>query len=240
MSKTAAKGKKSPLEKLPWKWIGLAGAVIALFVAWRLLPVREWLESFQDRVSGMGAFGGVLYGLLYVLAALLFVPGSVLTLGAGFVFGLGWGTVIVSLASTSAAALAFLIARHLARKRVEKLARKNEKFDAIDHAIGKNGWKVVGLLRLSPLIPFSLSNYLYGLTSVRFLPYLLASWAGMLPGTFLYIYLGSAGRNVGEKKSTWEWVLLGAGLAATIAVTVILTRVAKKELKKSRVGGKRS
>ena len=232
--------KESVLQKLPWKWIGLGFGIVALFVLWRLLPVQEWLESFQGWVKEKGVFGGALYGLVYIVAALLFVPGSILTLGAGYVFGLVSGTVIVSLASTATAALAFLIARYLARERVEKAARKNEKFAAMDRSIGKNGWKIVALLRLSPLVPFSLSNYFYGLTSVRFIPYILASWAAMLPGTFLYVYLGSIGKNAGDKKSAWEWALLGAGLLATVAVTVILARVAKKELKKSHAGGKES
>lgn len=233
--------RKAPaLQKLPWNWIGLGVGIVALFVLWRLLPVQEWLESFQSWVKAKGAFGGALYGLVYVAAALLFVPGSILTLGAGFVFGLISGTVIVSLASTAAAALAFLIARYLARERVEKAARRNKKFAAMDRSIGKNGWKIVALLRLSPLVPFSLSNYFYGLTSVRFVPYILASWAAMLPGTFLYVYLGSIGKNATGKKSAWEWALLGAGLLATVAVTVILARVAKKELTKSSVGGKKS
>jgi uncharacterized membrane protein YdjX (TVP38/TMEM64 family) len=230
-----SRGSKSPA----WKWISLAVFAVGLFVAWRLLPVAGWLKDFQNWISGLGALGGVLYGLAYVAAAMLFVPGIVLTLGAGFVFGLGWGVVIVSLASTAAAALAFLTARYLARQRVEKLARDNKKFQAIDRAIGKNGWKVVGLLRLSPLIPFSISNYLYGLTAVRFWPYVLASWVGMLPATFLYVYLGAAGRSAGEKgsRSPWEWALLCGGLLATVAVTVILARVAKRELKKDRVAG---
>src|SRR6202162_5481595 len=129
----------------------------------------------------MGPAGMALYGAVYVAAVLLFVPGIVLTLGAGFLFGLGWGIVVVSLASTIAAALAFLIARYLARGAVERLARKNPKFSAIDRAIGKEGWKILALLRLSPLVPFSLSNYIYGLTSVRFAPYLATSWAAMLP-----------------------------------------------------------
>jgi uncharacterized membrane protein YdjX (TVP38/TMEM64 family) len=221
------------------RWLAFAVLAVGLFVAWRLLPVKDWLKDFQDWISGLGPLGGVLYGLAYIAAALLFVPGAILTLGAGFLFGLGWGLAIVSLASTATAALAFLIARYAARERVEKLARKNEKFAAVDKAIGKNGWKVVGLLRLSPLIPFSLSNYLYGLTSVRFLPYLAASWVGMLPGTLLYVYLGVAGKTVGEKgaRSPWEWALLGAGLIATAAVTVLLTRVAKKELKSKAGGG---
>lgn len=239
MTKPGSK-KKTVLETLPWKWIGLGLGIAVLIAAWRLLPLAEWLESFQDRVENMGALGGVVYGLVYLGAALLFVPGSILTLGAGYVFGLVWGTVIVSIASTAAAALAFLIARHLARKRVEKAARRNAKFGAMDRAIGKKDWKIVALLRLSPLVPFSLSNYFYGLTSVRFLPYILASWAAMLPGTFLYVYLGSIGKDAGGKKSTGEWVLLGAGLLATIAVTVILARVAKKELSKSHAGGKKT
>jgi len=215
-----------------WKWIALGALVVGLFAAWRVLPLGQWLKDFQKWIEGLGPLGGVLFGLAYVVGALLFVPGAVLTIGAGYLFGLGWGVVVVSLASTAAAALAFLIARHLARERVETLARKNPKFAALDRAIGKNDWKVIFLLRLSPLIPFSISNYLYGLTSVRFAPYVLASWIGMLPGTFLYVYLGAAGKSLGEKheKSPWEWALLGAGLLATIAVTVILTRVARKEL----------
>jgi uncharacterized membrane protein YdjX (TVP38/TMEM64 family) len=219
------------------KWLGVAVVAIGIFVAWRLLPVKDWLKVFGDRVSDLGPMGAVLFGAVYVVAALLLVPGAILTVGAGLLFGLLWGTVVVSLASTAAAALAFLIARYFARQRVEILARKNEKFEAIDRAIGQNGWKVVGLLRLSPLIPFSISNYLYGLTAVDFLPYVAASWVGMLPGTILYVYLGAVGGNLreGREKNPWEWALLGAGLLATAAVTLIVTRVARRELEKQRV-----
>jgi uncharacterized membrane protein YdjX (TVP38/TMEM64 family) len=223
---------------MPWKWIAVGAAAALLFVAARVLPITDWLKVFQAWVSGLGALGGVLYGLVYVAAALLFVPGIVLTLGAGFVFGLFWGVVIVSASSTAAAALAFLIARHVARGRVERLAKKNEKFEAIERAIEKSGWKVVALLRLSPLVPFSVSNYLYGLTPVAFAPYVLASWIAMLPATILFVYLGAAGKSLGEgrARSPWEWALLGAGLAATIAVTVILGRAARKELRKTQTG----
>jgi uncharacterized membrane protein YdjX (TVP38/TMEM64 family) len=215
-----------------WKWIAVGGAVVALVVAARVLPVQEWLKSFETWVKGMGAAGMALYAAVYVVAVVLFVPGIVLTLGAGFLFGLGWGIVLVSVASTLAAALAFLIARYLARDAVRGLAERNPRFEAIDRAIGKEGWKVVALLRLSPLVPFSLSNYLYGLTAVRFVPYLLTSWVAMMPATVLYVYLGAAGRKIGEKapRSPWEWAFLGAGLAATAVVTVLLTRRAKKEL----------
>jgi uncharacterized membrane protein YdjX (TVP38/TMEM64 family) len=225
---------------LPWRWMLAGLGFAALLAVGSLLPIEEWLEQVQRWVTGMGALGGVVFGLVYVVAALLFVPGSILTLGAGLVFGLGWGTVVASAAATTTAAAAFLITRHLARDRVARLARRHEKFGAIDEAVRDKGWRVVALLRLSPLVPFSLSNYLYGLTAIDFWPYLLASWLGMLPGTVLYVYLGAAGRvAVGgaRKQSPWEWVLLAAGLVATVVVTVVLARAARKELEEGG-GGK--
>ena len=187
-----------------------------------------------------GVWGGVLYGGVYVAAVLLFVPGSLLTIGAGLVFGLFWGTVIVSAASTTGAALAFLIARYVARGRVEALAKRNEKFSAIDHAIREKGWRVVALLRLSPLVPFSIGNYLYGLTPVAFGPYVLASWIAMMPATLLYVWIGAAGKAAAEKghaRSPQEWALLGAGLVATIVVTVMITRAARRQLGHLRKAG---
>jgi uncharacterized membrane protein YdjX (TVP38/TMEM64 family) len=217
------------------RWIILAIVVVALFVAARVLPVGEWLRAFQSWVAHKGIWGGVIYGIVYTAAVLLFVPGSVLTIGAGLVFGLLWGTVIVSIASTAAAALAFLIARYLARDRVEALAKRNQRFRAIDHAIREKGWRVVALLRLSPLVPFSVSNYLYGLTPVSFGPYVLASWIAMLPATVLYVWIGAAGKAAadaggGQGKSPLEWALLGAGLVATAVVTVMITRTARRQL----------
>lgn len=227
------KGKEAALLR----WILLVTAVVALIVVVRLLPVARWLLEFQAWAAHLGPAAGMIYGFVYIGAALLFIPGSILTLGAGVVFGLVWGTVIVSLASTVAAALAFLVARYAARRRIEEVARGNQKFHAIDQAIGLKGWKVVLLLRLSPVVPFSLSNYLYGLTAVRFWPYVVASWAGMLPGTVLYIYLGMAGRSAaaGGARNVWEWILLGAGLAATVFVTILLARVARRQLQKSKL-----
>jgi uncharacterized membrane protein YdjX (TVP38/TMEM64 family) len=219
------------------RWIVLALVIAALVVATRLLPVAEWLRAFQSWVAHQGVWGGVVYGAVYVLAVLLFVPGSVLTIGAGLVFGLRWGTVIVSIASTIAAALAFLIARYVARGRVEALAKRNEKFRAIDQAVREQGWKVVALLRLSPLVPFSVSNYLYGLTPVSFGPYVLASWIAMLPATVLYVWLGAAGgaaAGAERGRSPLEWALLAAGLAATAVVTVLISRAARRQLEAMR------
>jgi uncharacterized membrane protein YdjX (TVP38/TMEM64 family) len=220
-----------------WKWAAAGAGLVALIVAARVLPVQQWLTAFQDWVRGKGVAGAVVYGVVYVVAALLFVPGTVVTVGAGLLFGLAWGTVLVSIASTTAAALAFLIARYLARDRVQRLADRNEKFGAIDRAIAEEGWKVVALLRLSPLIPFSLSNYLYGLTPVRFAPYVLTSWIAMLPATFLYVYLGVAGNAAVSGRGPgggWRTALWVVGLLATIAVTFFVTRAARRELEKAR------
>jgi uncharacterized membrane protein YdjX (TVP38/TMEM64 family) len=234
-----------PLRRLPWKWIGVGLAVAALFAASRLLPVGEWVREFRDWASGLGVAGKALYALVYVAATVLLFPASLLTIAAGFAFGFAWAFAVVWVGATVGAALAFLIARHVARERVEKAARKRENFRAIDRAIGEKGWKIVALLRLSPLVPFSISNYLYGLTAIRFGPYVLASAAGMLPGTVLYVYLGVAGRaaaaaSVGEERSPLEWAALAVGLAATIVATIVITRIARRELRKVRLEKKGS
>jgi uncharacterized membrane protein YdjX (TVP38/TMEM64 family) len=227
------------LSRRSLRFVLAAAAVIALIFLWRLLPLRQWLQQLEDGVARMGTAGIFLYGFVYVAAVLLFVPGILLTLGAGFLFGELRGIILVSVASTIAAALAFSIARYLARPRVERWAKSRPEFQAIDRAIGEKGWKIVALLRLSPLVPFSLSNYLYGLTSVRFGPYVLTSWLAMLPATVVYVSLGAAGRQVGSgaHRSPGEWALLAAGLAATIVVTVFVTRLARKELARLRIEG---
>lgn len=202
------------------------------------VPFDQAIDRLQTTVGGLGPWGPIVFGLAYVVAALLFVPGSALTLASGALFGPLWGTVTVSVSSTTAAALAFLIARYLARDKVATQAAKFPKFAAIDEAIGQGGPKIVAMLRLSPAVPFSLGNYLYGLTSIRFWPYVLISWIFMLPGTFMYVYLGhvgqvglstAAGAQVG--RTPGEWTLLAVGVLATIAVTVYMTRLARKAIR---------
>lgn len=229
------------MSKPAWKWVTLLGVIVVFVVASRLLPVAEWLRSFNDWVSHLGALGFFVFVAGYVLATVCFVPGWILTVGAGYVFGLFMGTAAVSLGSTIGAALAFLIARFLAREKVEAMARRNAKFRAIDRAIGERGAKLIFLLRLSPLIPFNLSNYFYGITAVKFWPYVLASWLGMLPATVLYVYLGAVGKaglQTGHARTPLEWALLGAGLVATIVVTIWITCIARSALRKSQVAVK--
>ncbi len=188
----------------------------------------------NDWIAGLGIWGPVVLGLVYVVATVLFVPGTILSLAAGAMFGLGVGVVTISIASTIGASLAFLIARYVARDRVAAIASHNRRFGAIDRAIGEAGWKVVALLRLSPAVPFNLQNYLYGLTPIRFWPYVLTSWIAMLPGTFLYIYLGhitGTGMGANRTRSPGEWTFLAIGLAATVIVTVYITRLARQKLR---------
>lgn len=227
----------SPWLKQYWKWIALGLGLILLSLAVSFLPVAQWVKAFTDWIRDLGLTGAFIFIGVYALAAVLFLPGAIFTIAAGLVYGIVGGTAVALTGATLGASLAFLVGRHLVRTRIKKFAQQNKKFGAIDDAVGQQGWKIVGLLRLSPLIPFNFSNYFYGITSIGFWPYLLASSVGMLPGTLLYAYLGAigqAGLSGGKKgHSPLEWIFLGIGLLATIAVTVFVSRVAKNALQKS-------
>jgi uncharacterized membrane protein YdjX (TVP38/TMEM64 family) len=195
------------------------------------------MDRVNALIRGMGPLGMVVFGVIYVAATVLLVPGSAITLAAGLIFGLLWGTITVSLASTTGAACAFLIGRYVARDRVAKLARQHPRFGAVDRAVSQGGWKIVGLLRLSPAVPFNLQNYLYGLTGIRFWPCILTSWVAMLPGTFMYVYLGYLARAGVETASrggagVGVWALRIAGFVATVVVTIYVTRLARAALQR--------
>jgi uncharacterized membrane protein YdjX (TVP38/TMEM64 family) len=196
---------------------------------------------FAEWVEGLGAWGPIVFILGYVIATVSFLPGSVLTLAAGFIFGLARGVLYTFIGATIGSALAFLIARYVARGAIERKIAGNPKFAAVDRAVGREGFKIVALLRLSPLFPFNLLNYSLGLTRVSFLQYLAASIA-MLPGTLLYVYYGAVARKAtgslaaaasgtGVQKGAESWILLGVGLVATIVVTTFVTRLAGKALR---------
>ena len=217
-------------------WLVFLGS---LGVVLRTLPVGLLFGQLQAWIATLGVWGPLVFAAFYVLATVLLLPASLLTLAAGAMFGLGIGFLTVSLASTTGAACAFLIARYAARRKVERWARARPKFRAIDLAIDEAGWKIVALLRLSPAIPFNLQNYLYGLTGIKFWPCVLTSWVAMLPGTFMYVYLGYLGRAgaeaaAGDKGGTSAgmWTLRIVGFLATVAVTVYVTRLARAEINK--------
>lgn len=229
----------STAEKTSWgKWIVVALVFIGLIVMSNILPVGQWLQEINAWLEDLGPIGVLIFIGLYMLATVLFMPGAIFTIAAGAAFGLGWGFLGASIGSTAGAGLAFLIGRYLARDRVKAALDGRPKFDAIDRAIGDKGWKIIFLLRLSPAIPFNLSNYFYGLTAVRFWPYMLASWVAMMPGTLLYVYIGTASRAAVEaaasggttEGSTMKTVLMVAGLVATVIVTIYVTKIARKAL----------
>lgn len=221
--------------------VSLALAAIgAIVAAVTLLPLDRWLLGAIESVRGAGVAGVAAYAGLYVLATVFLLPGTILTLGAGFAYGPLYGALVVSPVSVVAAAASFTLGRSVLRGRIERRVSGNARFAGIDQAIGKSGFKIVLLLRLSPVFPFNLTNYALGLTRVKFRHYALASWIGMFPGTFLYVYLGSLVSNAAELMSDqrpdagpWGQVLLVAGLIATLAVTVVVTRVARSSLREA-------
>jgi uncharacterized membrane protein YdjX (TVP38/TMEM64 family) len=219
------------------KWIVMLLVVIGLSILANVLPVRSWIASLIDWVQQLGPVGVIVFILAYALATVLFLPGWIFTVSAGLIYGVVRGTLIALTGATIGAALAFLVARYFLRENVKQFAERNPRFNAIDDAIGKDGWKIIGLLRLSPLIPFNFSNYFYGITSVSFKAYVAISVIGMLPGTLLYAYLGAIGKagvtSGASPHSMWQYVFLGIGLIATIAVTILVSRIARKALKKS-------
>jgi uncharacterized membrane protein YdjX (TVP38/TMEM64 family) len=216
--------------------IGLGGLAAVIFGGRQL---AGYIPAFAEWVDGLGIWGPVVFILGYIVATVAFVPGALLTLAAGVLFGLVKGTLFVVIGSSLGACAAFLVGRYGARRFVEKEVEGNQKFAAIDRAVGKNGLKIVLLLRLSPAFPFNMLNYALGLTKVRFLDYAIAC-IGMLPGTFLYVYYGytagslaEAVSDSGAERGIEGWIFLGVGLLATVVVTVIVTRIAQRALKES-------
>jgi uncharacterized membrane protein YdjX (TVP38/TMEM64 family) len=200
-----------------------------------LLP-QELLRNALEWVNGLGSLGAIAFITIYLLATVAFLPGSILTLGAGVVFGVVWGALYVFVGATLGATAAFLVGRYLARGWISRKIAGNANFRAIDEAVGKEGFKIVLLTRLSPVFPFNLLNYAYGVTGVSLRDYFLAS-VGMIPGTIMYVYIGSLagsiatlGTGTQPTNAGLQWVIRILGFVATIAVTVYVTRVARKAL----------
>jgi uncharacterized membrane protein YdjX (TVP38/TMEM64 family) len=215
-----------------WKWLLYLGVVVVLIDAVKLFHVQDLLKQALDWIGRLGPWAALIFIFLYIIATVGFIPGSVLTLGAGALFGVAWGSVYVSIGSTLGATCAFLVGRYFARDAIAQKISGNSTFAAIDKAVADEGWKIVFLTRLSPVFPFTLLNYAFGLTQVKLRHYVLASWIGMMPGTVMYVYLGSlANAGVGQhRRTTGEWILYGVGLLATILVAVFVTRIARKAL----------
>jgi uncharacterized membrane protein YdjX (TVP38/TMEM64 family) len=227
----------------------LALASIALFLTTTPVLAQEisrsgfdtqgWLRSLLQEIDRLGAIGAILFIGVYSLATIAFLPGSLLTLGAGVVFGVVQGAIYVWIGATLGATLAFLIGRYLARGWVAQRIAGNPKFKAIDEAVGREGFKIVLLTRLSPVFPFNLLNYAFGITGVSLQDYILGC-VGMIPGTMLYVYLGSLAGNIARvgtteppTNATLQWSIRLLGLLATVAVALYVTRLSRRALSAS-------
>ena len=200
------------------------------------LSFLSFLQNTLQWINSLGALGGIVFIGIYIIATLAFLPAAILTLGAGIIFGVIWGSLYVFIGATLGAVAAFLVGRYLAQSWIKEKISSYKKFAIIDKAVSKQGLKIVLLVRLSPLFPFNLLNYAFGITSVSFQDYLIGS-VGMIPGTIMYVYFGYLagdlaliGTHNQPVNLILNWVIKIIGLIATIAVTIYVTKIAKKAL----------
>ena len=203
-------------------------ALAAIVVLFRVLPVAQWLNAFRAWVSELGFAGYVLYALVYAACVVLFIPASILTLGAGATFGVIKGTIVVVIGATLGATLAFIVARTVARKRVEAMAAKDKRFRALDRAISSEGAKIVLLVRLAVVFPFTYSNYVFGLTGLRVLPYALATLVGIIPGSIAFVYIGAAA--AAATAGTVKIVVYVVGAILALIASAFVARIAVKAI----------
>jgi uncharacterized membrane protein YdjX (TVP38/TMEM64 family) len=214
--------------------LGVVGLVVLIVVGRQL---GGYVPQFAAWVDSLGFWGPLVFVLGYAAATVAFIPGSLLTLAAGAIFGLAKGTVLVFVGATIGSGLAFLVARYVARSAIERRLEQTPRFAALDQAVAKEGLKIVFLLRLSPVFPYNLLNYALGLTRVSFRDYVVAS-IGMIPATFLYVYYGKAIGSLAAvaggaevQQGSGYWIVLALGLTATVVVTTFVTRIARRALK---------
>jgi pyruvate/2-oxoglutarate dehydrogenase complex dihydrolipoamide dehydrogenase (E3) component/uncharacterized membrane protein YdjX (TVP38/TMEM64 family) len=216
----------------------LVALLVAVGVGFFFLPLRQWFTQLESHVQSLGTLGPAAVVLAYVLCTVLLIPASIITLGAGTLFGLKTGFIVVVIGANLGAFCSFLLARTFLREKVAHWAQANAKFRFLDEAIGRQGFKMVLLTRLSPIFPFILLNYFLGLTAVRTGAYVLGNLFGMLPATFLFVYIGAAARDaIGGPTDTaadfYQQILKYVGLLATIGVVTLVTRMARRALREA-------
>jgi uncharacterized membrane protein YdjX (TVP38/TMEM64 family) len=218
-------------RKRPWRSLVVVLAVLAAVVLlWNFAPLDDWVRQLTSTVRALGPWGPVAFGVGYVLAVLALVPAAPLTLAAAIAFG-PWAFPLVIVAAATGATLAFLAARYLARDAVLKFVRRHRTLRAVDQAIGEGSWKIVALMRLSPVVPFSLQNYLFGATDIGLKPFALVTFFGIMPGTLLYVYLGAAGQAaLSRGLSAEQWAYFGVGFVATAVAVFLIARKARARL----------
>jgi uncharacterized membrane protein YdjX (TVP38/TMEM64 family) len=223
--------KKKP-KRIPWGWIAAAVTLVALaaLAVWYFAPKADWEGLIEEWVAESGAFGVVVFAGIYVVATVLLLPSAVLNIAAGALFGLAWGLGAVMAASMLAAFIAFEVARHLLRDRIKAHYTKTGTPAAIDKALRSEGWKAVALLRLSPVVPFAVKNYLFGVSRVRMRDYLIGTFLGKLPGAIVLTLLGTTGRAALDLEGPARWGLIATGIGATVLVSWLIGRTARRRL----------
>jgi uncharacterized membrane protein YdjX (TVP38/TMEM64 family) len=193
---TLAVVNKPNLKSVAWALAGAVFVVAAVVAAFLIMPIARWTLAFQEWVVGLGLVGVLVFFVVYVAAVICLAPAAPLSIAAGVAYGF-WAVPLAMIGATVGAALAFLIARHVAGPAAHRFYAHHPYFQAVDRAVSEEGWKVVGLLRLSPFLPFSLQSYIFGVTSLGFTPFVLATFVGIIPGVGLFVYIGKIGLDPG-------------------------------------------
>ncbi len=197
------------------------------------MPIGPWLRQFQLYVRGLGPLGYVVYTLGYAVVGLFF-PASILTIGAGALFGVVAGSIVVAIGATLAATIAFLLAKTVLRDRIEEMAAKNPKFHAVDRAIAREGAKIVVLVRLAAVFPFLFVNYAFGLTGIGAIAYVIATFIGILPGTVAFVWLGAAGAAAATQNKA-KTIITIVGVIVAFAVSIFVAHIANRAIKRAGV-----
>jgi uncharacterized membrane protein YdjX (TVP38/TMEM64 family) len=216
---------------MPRKWLIATIVIVLAGFGAALLPLRDWSEDLETAMASMElAPALIVFCALNVIGTLLFLPTWIFPLVAGAVFGLLWGSAIALISTALSVIAAFLLARHLLRERIARAARDNPRFRALDRAVARDGWKIVALLRMSPVLPSGVKSYFLGLTGIALSQYTVASLVGMLPGTLLKVYVGAAGRDVLRHGGATNWLVLTCGIAALAGLALMLARHTRRVL----------
>jgi uncharacterized membrane protein YdjX (TVP38/TMEM64 family) len=227
----ATRGGRNPVRPSDgpqhwWPWIAIAALLLVLCLGWFMLPLREWMETAQSWLLGLRLWGVAIFAAVLILVTFLPAPDWPLPIAAGYLYGIpAFPLTYCSIALASI--LAFLVARHLLRDRIAALVARRPKYRALDEAVAEDGWTVVVLLRLSPVVPFNLQNYALGITGIGFLQYLAGTLIGIVPGIAIYVYFGIFGKGLESGPSVLDWLLFGLGILATASLTIVVVSKTK-------------
>lgn len=214
--------------------------VVAIVTACFTLPIEQMLKDFLLWVENdLGAWGPLVLSIAYIPLTVLAVPASILTLGGGYLYGMVVGFIADSLGSTLGATAAFLLGRTIGRPYVLSKVKDYPKFRAVVIAVQRSGFKIVLMLRLVPLLPYNMLNYLLSVTPVPLGQYMLASWLGMMPMTMALVYAGTTLKDLSDITHGWHefspsrWIFLMTSLLVSVLLIISVTRVAKNALEKA-------